>query len=238
MRNLTHSSAKLVTLLVDAFLPAPKPEPEPEPVEKKNGIDNVDSLRLFLDTTLIVHKGYMLDLKSGDKSNHTGYLKAIRNQRLNKDYNIMPVEYWYNDDNKKLITFQGDLEAFYNDINKSYSFKVRGISKDSLLSGAWSSDKNNFELTMYNKANVESRSIWSWVAGAASTITAGVIGSAFITGDTSALGALASGYAEGTLTVSQLSIIEGNAVAQGIELPVFGECSVDEILAALELGAI
>lgn len=180
----------------------------------------------------------MLDLKSGDKSNHIGYLKAIRNQRLNKDYNIMPFEYWYNDDKKKLITFQGELEAFYNDINKSYSFKVRGISRDSLFSGAWSSDKNNFELTMYNKANVESRSIWSWVAGAASTITAGAIGSAFITGDTSAMAALASGYAEGTLTVSQLSIIEGNAVAQGIDLPVFGECSVEEVLAALELGAI
>ena len=164
MANLRQVSGQIFTALANLLLTSPELEDE-----TKKEIENLDELRSFVDAKYIEVRGYIQDVESGEKSNHTGYLKILRTSRLNKTYNKIPFEYWFNQNTSKLSTengliiFTGEMDSVYDDIGNIYRFTLRGATKsnDLILTGNWSSSGNGLNdqsiplLLIYNNPEQE-----------------------------------------------------------------------------------
>jgi hypothetical protein len=207
MSNLRQISGQIFSTLANVFLSSPEPEHE-----TKKEINNLDDLRSFVDSKYIVVRGYIKDVESGEKKKHPGFLKILRTSRLNKIYNKIPFEYWYNPNTSKLTTenglilFTGEMDSVYDDIGNIYRFTLRGATKsnDLILTGNWASSGNGLNdqsiplLLIYNNPEQEqepevlSRGFFKkaggWFKSTAGKIAAGTAGAAAGAGIASTIG--------------------------------------------------
>ena len=125
--------------------------PKPTTEAKKHAIDDLDSLRNFLDSAFIQFDGIETDIETKKKYKHRGYLTVSRFKRLDQVYNLTPATYKFRGSDNKVKLFKCGLESAFDKGYNAYRFRLIGESKEGeKLLGNWNGLDSKPIFVQYN----------------------------------------------------------------------------------------